>query len=170
MEDTSGQIESGSVPAVERVDCVEPTSEPLPKTPVPAVRPTTNVVTAIPALQAKEPPTIPMVPPLVRRVTVTRDSDDCFFACREDDVAAGGIFVATYMDWPPGMHMVAEIDLPEINQRFRVRGVVQFVVPPSAEFGGSPPGVGIRFAGLTAEARRIVELYAEIRQPDFFDS
>ena len=110
-----------------------------------------------------------MIPPQLRRVTVTLDSEDCFFVSLDDDVAAGGIFIATYMDWPVGMHMVAQVDLPELKQKFRIRGVVQFVRPPSTEIGGYPPGVGIRFAGLTAETRRFVEFYSEIREPLFFD-
>lgn len=179
MEDTSDtvtdripscQVDSDSVPAAQRVAPVRPSTHSPPTAPVAAIRPTTNVVTAIDSLQAKEPPTAPMIPPQLRRVTVTLDSEDCFFVCLEDDVAAGGIFIATYMDWPVGMHMVAEIELPEIKQRFRIRGVVQFVRPPSSELGGYPPGVGIRFAGLTPEARRLVELHSEIREPDFFDS
>ena len=163
------QATNASSEHVGRVARVRPSTQSPPKAQVAVVRPTTNVISAIPALRAQEPPTAPMVPPRLRRVTVTVDSEDCFFVSLEDDVVSGGIFVATHMDWPVGLHMVAQIDLPEINQKFRIRGVVQFVRPPSTELGGASPGVGIRFAGLTPEIRRLVELYAEVREPLVFD-
>ncbi|MFT6399883.1 MAG: hypothetical protein ACJAYU_004653 [Bradymonadia bacterium] len=148
---------------------VRPQAESHPSSPVALARPITIGMSAISTLRPQEPATTPMIPPQLRRVTVTSNSEDCFFVSLEDDVAAGGLFIATHMDWPVGMQMVAQVELPELKQKFRIRGVVHFVRPPSAETAEYPPGVGIRFAGLTEETRQIIERYSQDREPLFFD-
>jgi uncharacterized protein (TIGR02266 family) len=80
-----------------------------------------------------------------------------------DLLTAGGIFVATYEKPPP---LGAD-----------VRVSLRFPTGPSCELSGNvawvrdqlgedaPPGFGVRFADLSAEARELVQAYSAAREP-----
>ncbi len=83
------------------------------------------------------------------------------------DVLAGGVFVATYEKLPP---LGAD-----------VRVALRFPTGPSCELTGkvawvrdrlgddAPPGFGVRFAEVSAEARELLRAYAEAREPMLHD-
>jgi hypothetical protein len=88
-----------------------------------------------------------------------RDEPDLF--------ASGGVFIATYEKPPP---LGAD-----------VRVSLRFPTGPSCELSGNvawvrdqlgedaPPGFGVRFAALSAEARELVQAYSEAREPMLYD-
>jgi len=80
-----------------------------------------------------------------------------------DLLTAGGIFVATYEKPPPlGAGVLVSLRFPT-GPSCELSGNVAWVRDQLGE--DAPPGFGVRFAELSAEARELVQAYSEAREP-----
>ncbi len=133
---------------------------------------------AIPLARAKSPPAAapePDAPVLLlerrseRRVTlnvgVGFHSENNFYTGFGGDVSEGGLFVATYDLLPIGAKVSLTFWLPD-DVEVTVEGEVAWIRHPQPD---RPPGMGIRFSHLSAEARSAIERFVRRREPLFHD-
>jgi hypothetical protein len=80
-----------------------------------------------------------------------------------DLLSSGGVFVATYEKPPPlGADMRVSLRFPS-GPSCELSGNVAWVRDELGE--DSPPGFGVRFGAVSAEARALLEAYSEAREP-----
>jgi hypothetical protein len=80
-----------------------------------------------------------------------------------DLLASGGVFIATYEKPPPlGADVRVSIRFPS-GPSCELSGSVAWVRDELGE--DSPPGFGVRFGAVPAEARSLLEAYSEAREP-----
>jgi Tfp pilus assembly protein PilZ len=84
-----------------------------------------------------------------------------------DLFSGGGIFVATYEKPPPlGAGVRVALRLPT-GPSCELSGRVEWVRDQLGEH--APPGFGVRFLEVPAEARKLLQAYAEAREPLLHD-
>jgi Tfp pilus assembly protein PilZ len=100
---------------------------------------------------------------LVPRVetAVTLDSDSNFYVGAGNDVATGGVFVATSRDMAIGQSVLLEIALH--SYVLLVRGTIRWRNDEPED--GAPAGVGVGFDDLTSPARWVIERFCARRAP-----
>jgi uncharacterized protein (TIGR02266 family) len=103
-------------------------------------------------------------PRVALEVEITLSSDSQFFAGLSGDMSEGGLFVATYRQLPVGAHVAIDLALPDGS--LHVEGEVRWA---RAATDGSPPGFGVAFTGLSAQARARVESFCRARAPLYVD-
>lgn len=124
-------------------------------------RPSTSAVT-LPALE-------PLPGEVYIEVALSAYSTSNFYRpVREADVVdAGGLFVASYT--PPELAENVRVRATlSSGYSFEARGTVEWrrEMPKSGSLNPlTPPGFGLRFTELSAEARKIVSRYARSREP-----
>jgi Tfp pilus assembly protein PilZ len=106
-----------------------------------------------------------------RRVDVQLDANGASNLYRslasEDLFDSGGIFVATYEKPPPlGADVRVSVRFPA-GSSCELSGNVAWVRDQLGE--DAPPGFGVRFADASSEARRLVQAYAQVREPLLYD-
>ncbi len=95
---------------------------------------------------------------------VTLESESHVFTGLVRDVSRGGVFVATYQPLPVGTAVVLELTLPEA--RIEVRGEVRWRRELCEE---APPGMGIEFERLEANALSSLEAFCDRREPLYIE-
>jgi uncharacterized protein (TIGR02266 family) len=106
-------------------------------------------------------------PRLEVQLEVSIASESNFYAGFTENLSEGGVFVATHTPRPLGSVVDLVIDLPG-QDPIRTRGVVRWLRAYS-EASDTSPGMGIRFEGLSPEDTARIHMFAEGRQPMFFD-
>lgn len=94
----------------------------------------------------------------------TEDTE--FFTGLSQDIAEGGIFVATYALLPIGTMLALSFELPS-GALVEARGQVRWV--RNASENGTRPGLGIAFTELSAGASEQIAAFCATRPPLFFD-
>jgi len=116
------------------------------------------------ALASREPPTRGAV----AEVNLHSTSESNVWLGFSQDVADGGVFIATYSSHHVGEEMQLEVLLPGHDEPLRLAGVVQWVRPLGAG-EDVPPGVGVRVIEMSVEAARALQTFARYRTPLFYD-
>ncbi len=106
-------------------------------------------------------------PPVSLEVMLHSHSESNLWLGFSQDIAEGGVFLATY-----GAHALGtpvELDLHINNEDpVRVSGVVHWQRPAGAG-DDLPAGVGVRLTQLSADAAKILHTFAARRTPIFYD-
>jgi type IV pilus assembly protein PilZ len=119
-----------------------------------------------------------MPPPAVldrrhfERFSVTWDVDcmtqDTFLYASIVNISEMGIFVQTTNSLPLGTRLALRF-APPGHEEFELTGTVAWLNPLRDDGDNLNPGMGIRFAGLTAEARErlvdVIRTIAYVREP-----
>jgi uncharacterized protein (TIGR02266 family) len=85
-----------------------------------------------------------------------------------DVIESGGIFIATYQIPDVGRDVWVKVSLPG-GFEFTALGVVRWTRDMPHSGADSPPGFGVQFTQITAEARQLVYRYVRNREPLFHD-
>ncbi len=101
-------------------------------------------------------------------VNVGATTDSNFYVGFSGEVSDGGVFFATYEVLPPGTPVHMLVTLPG-GFDFEADGTVHFVRDPMDFTMESQPGMGIRFEGLSREARELILRFVRKRAPLFYD-
>ncbi len=99
---------------------------------------------------------------------VSMSSDHNFYAGFAENLSEGGVFVATHSLKAVGSVVELSINLPGCEAPVHVRGEVRWVREYS-ERSDVPPGIGIRFVDLGAEAAHAISAFLSHRDPLFYD-
>ncbi len=102
-------------------------------------------------------------------VEVSMASENNFYAGLTDNISEGGLFVATHQSPPIGAEVTLILRLPESEQSFEVRGAVCWHRGFEACRDGVPPGCGIQWRQLSAEATRAISQFVLQRETIFFE-
>ena len=118
-------------------------------------------------------PSLPLVAPERRTserapwiVDLEFGEDAQFYTGLTLDVSEGGIFVATYLDFPIGTKLALCFELPD-GTSVQARGEVRWARTEAMD--GERPGVGIAFTELPEEARRRIAEVCARQPPLYFD-
>jgi uncharacterized protein (TIGR02266 family) len=98
---------------------------------------------------------------------VTVGSDHNFYAGFAEDLSAGGVFIATHKLKPVGSKIELSINLPDGFQ-MRALGEVRWIRVFN-ETSDTPPGMGVKFIDVSAEAVSSINGFLARREPLFFD-
>jgi uncharacterized protein (TIGR02266 family) len=101
-------------------------------------------------------------------LNVSLSSEHNFYAGFVENLSNGGVFVATHSLKAVGTVFEVCISLPGSDEPVRARGEVRWV-REYGEHSDVPPGVGIRFLDLGADALARIEAFLAHREPLFFD-
>ncbi len=101
-------------------------------------------------------------------LNVSLSSEHNFYAGFVENLSNGGVFVATHSLKAVGTVFEISISLPAGDEPVRARGEVRWV-REYGEHSDVPPGVGIRFLDLRADALARIEAFLAHREPLFFD-
>ena len=80
---------------------------------------------------------------------------DTFKADYITDISGGGLFIQTQSPLPVGTEMELKIAFPKIPKLIEIKGVVVRINEDPT--GDKPPGMGIRFIGLSDEDVRFID-------------
>jgi Tfp pilus assembly protein PilZ len=84
------------------------------------------------------------------------------------DIAEGGVFVASYVSHPIGAELDLDLLLNDRDAPMRVSGEVCWLRPPSAG-DDMPAGYGVRLTEASKQATRLLTRLANVRTPIFYD-
>jgi uncharacterized protein (TIGR02266 family) len=84
------------------------------------------------------------------------------------DLAEGGVFVATYESRPIGARVDLALHLDGRDEPLRIGGRVHWLRPHSAG-DDMPVGVGVRLVDVSREAAKTLQAFAVKRTPIFYD-
>jgi uncharacterized protein (TIGR02266 family) len=102
-------------------------------------------------------------------VAVDMASDHNFFTGFSCNLSGGGLFVATHRVQPVGTLLEISFQLPDSDEAIVAQVEVRWVRDQNEE-SDCPPGMGLRFLSLDAEASaRILEFTERTREPLFHD-
>lgn len=99
---------------------------------------------------------------------VSMSSDHNFYAGFAENLSEGGVFVATHSLKAVGSVVELSIHLPGADAPVRMRGEVRWV-REYRDGSEVPPGIGIRFLELGAEAVQAIGAFLSHREPLFYD-
>ena len=91
-------------------------------------------------------------------------SESHLYAGLSNDLSHAGLFVATYRLLRPGESVVLRIQL--FGESIEVEGVIRWRRAASEQ---APPGVGVGFGVLPANARRLIDAFCAQRPPMYYD-
>lgn len=97
-------------------------------------------------------------------VEISLASDHQFFTGLTRDLSSGGVFMATYKHLPLGAAVLIHLTLPDGG--LVARGTVRWHREPTND---TPPGIGIAFDALDADAVQRIARFCETRDPLFYD-
>jgi uncharacterized protein (TIGR02266 family) len=95
---------------------------------------------------------------------VTPSSESHFFADLSGDMSRGGLFVATYRDIAVGT--AVSIACNVLGAPLRLTGVVAWHRDPGPD---AAPGLGVRLAAMSPEARRAIDRFCATREPLYYE-
>lgn len=104
--------------------------------------------------------------PLTAEVMLHATSESNLWLGFSQDIAEGGVFVATYHHHPIGAPIELELHLPD--RELSVKGVVHWARPSSAG-DDLPAGVGVRLTELSPDVAKALHTFAARRTPIFYD-
>jgi uncharacterized protein (TIGR02266 family) len=104
--------------------------------------------------------------PLNTEVVLSLTSESTLWLGFSQDIAEGGVFVATYQHPPLGAPMELELQFPD--RELKVKGVVHWARPAQAG-DDLPAGVGVRLTNLSADDAKVLHTFAARRTPIFYD-
>lgn len=96
------------------------------------------------------------------------DSESNVWLGFSQDIAEGGVFVASYVAHPIGAELDLDLHLHDRDAPVRVSGHVCWVRPPSAG-DDLPAGYGVRLTDASHDATRALTRLANVRTPIFYD-
>jgi uncharacterized protein (TIGR02266 family) len=99
---------------------------------------------------------------------VSLGSEHNFYAGLAENLSAGGVFVATHMLKPVGEIIEVTVHFSDSDRVVKATGEVRWVREYN-ESNDVPPGMGIRWTNLSEEDSGLVENFATLRPPLFFD-
>jgi uncharacterized protein (TIGR02266 family) len=99
---------------------------------------------------------------------VTVSSEHNFYAGFVENMSVGGVFIATHQLKPVGDRVEFNVHLPGLPQPIRGKGEVRWIRVFS-EQSNVPPGMGIKFDTLDAEAVHSIEQFLAQREPLFYE-
>ncbi|HVU00631.1 MAG TPA: TIGR02266 family protein [Polyangiaceae bacterium] len=99
---------------------------------------------------------------------VSLSSDHNFYAGFAENISSGGLFIATHVQKPVGEKMDVSVTLPDGGDPIRCVGEVRWVRVYS-EQSNVPPGLGLKFLGLSAADIARIETFLTNREPLFYD-
>jgi uncharacterized protein (TIGR02266 family) len=91
-------------------------------------------------------------------------SEHNFYSGLTLDISTGGVFVATHRRFNAGERLEFAISLPDRQEAVRGEGIVRWSRAQS-ELSDAPPGVGLEFVGLSADALEAIEAYVRDNAP-----
>ncbi len=105
---------------------------------------------------------------LAVEVVLAAHSESNLWLGFSQDLAEGGIFVATYEIRSVGTRVDMSVMLPGADEPLPLHGYVHWVRPPSAgdDFA---TGIGVRFVELPAATAKLLQAFAAKRTPIFYD-
>lgn len=142
-------------------------------------RPARDETEASDEQQLRSEATIRSVPPLADSaphrehsrfcvdLDVTVGSDHNFYAGFAENLSAGGVFIATHKLKPVGTKIELSVNLPD-GVQVRALGEVRWIRVFN-EASDTPPGMGVRFVDVSAEAVAAIDGFLARRDPLFFD-
>jgi uncharacterized protein (TIGR02266 family) len=98
---------------------------------------------------------------------VTLESDHNFYTGLTADISAGGLFVACEELRPVGTRLRVRFSLPGGGGSIETDAEVRWVRDPQCS--SLPPGMGLRFLALPAEALDAVAAFVQQRDTIFYD-
>jgi uncharacterized protein (TIGR02266 family) len=102
-------------------------------------------------------------------VAVDMASDHNFFTGFSCNLSGGGLFVATHRVMPVGTLLEVSFQLPDSDEPIVAQVEVRWVRDQN-ELSDCPPGMGLRFLSIDAEASaRIQEFTERTREPLFHE-
>ncbi len=156
IQRTARHRSSSKMPAAAIVDREVPSS----RRPGP-VRPSSR---RMPAVRAP----IVDAPPARVEVVLHRTSESNLWLGFSQDLAEGGVFVATYVARPLGAPVELVVHVDDREPPLEIPGQVQWIRPVSAG-EDLPAGLGVRFVSISAEAAKVLHAFAAKRTPIFYD-
>jgi uncharacterized protein (TIGR02266 family) len=102
-------------------------------------------------------------------VNVSMQTEHNFYAGLTENISEGGLFIATYEEFPLGTLMDMTVTLPDIPP-IQVRGEVRWVREYNEFTAEVSPGIGVRFLELSPESRRVIETFLRARSPILFET
>jgi uncharacterized protein (TIGR02266 family) len=103
-------------------------------------------------------------------VEVGLHTDTNFYTGLSQDISAGGVFIATNRIRPVGERMILKFSLPDHPTPIVARAEVRWTRDANpGDQGDSPPGMGLRFIGLSPEAQAAISRFLEQRESLFYD-
>lgn len=99
---------------------------------------------------------------------VSLSSDHNFYAGFAENLSEGGVFVATHSLKAVGTVIDLMIFLPGDDSPVKVRGEVRWI-REYREGSDVPPGMGVRFVDLGADAAAAIASFLSHREPLFYD-
>ena len=106
--------------------------------------------------------------PLSLEVVLDATSESNLWLGFSQDMAEGGVFIATYETRPLGARIEISLRLHEDAEPIFLFGNVHWLRPPSAG-DDFPVGVGVRLADVSTETARVLQKFAARRTPIFYD-
>jgi uncharacterized protein (TIGR02266 family) len=88
-----------------------------------------------------------------------------FYAGRTRDISMGGLFVETNVPLPIGTELDVKLKLPKGT--FTLRSEIVWMLTDQAK---QTVGVGVRFLGPSAAAKRAIEAFMAVRHPVDFET
>jgi uncharacterized protein (TIGR02266 family) len=96
------------------------------------------------------------------------ETDSNFYTGLTQDISTGGLFVATHRLRKIGDRMVLKFGLPNWQQPLVVDAEVRWIREAGAHTD-SPPGMGLKFLNLPAQARMAIANFLKKRDSLFYD-
>lgn len=124
----------------------------------------------VPSRRMSERPPPPAIdaPLLSLDVTLNANSESNLYLGFSQDVAEGGVFVATYDAHPLGARVALSIHFDEHSAPLQLDGHVHWLRPHSAG-PDAPVGLGVRLADVSVEVAQQLQAFAVRRTPIFYD-
>lgn len=88
-------------------------------------------------------------------------TSDSFYVARTRDISAGGLFLASDVELPPGTPIIVRLRVEGMHVNAECR-----VAWSLADEAGKPIGVGVEFERLTPAARRAIDRIIARAAPD----
>lgn len=87
-----------------------------------------------------------------------------FNAAYTKNISGGGIFIKTQQPLPLNKEVQVRFTLPGVSHIFEATGLVVWTNPHPSR-SSFPPGMGIKFANLDPESRKIIAGFVKQRLP-----
>jgi uncharacterized protein (TIGR02266 family) len=107
-------------------------------------------------------------PRLAIDVKVSMNTESNFYAGITENISEGGIFIATYDNFPLGSTMDLTVSLPG-QPPVQVKGVVRWVREHNQFTDDVSPGVGVAFTDLPEGTRNLIESFIRSRSPLLYE-
>lgn len=111
-----------------------------------------------------------LVPRTSVHVEVDLFSDHNFWSGLTMNVSEGGVFVATHAEVKTGTMLILHLELPGCDEPIVTLAEVRWTRAYNEEHSDVPPGLGLQFVALDAQAHAKIKRFVEtVREPLFYD-